>query len=429
MKWFNSKIILLLIAISSLWIASNIHWGKDNWKGILESDAKGYYAYLPAIFIYQDLQFGFFEEIEAKYPQPLLLYDYRKHLAEGVVNKYYLGSAAMQAPFFLLAHGYTYITDPENADGYSKWYQISVSLSSLFYLWLGLFFLRRSLKLIELADGWISILLAVTLFASNLFVYAITDAGYSHIYSFAILSFFLWKCLQFKHYTNEKHIYLMAFALGLMILIRPINLMVILAMPFILGSKEKLYEFLRYMRNPRVFFGALFLCFSFISLQLLYYYLASGNWWIYSYKDEGFNFFEPHFLDILFSYKKGLFLYTPLYLLCFIGLLKLWTKERFRFWSWIFFFVLLTYLLSSWWMWYYGASFSSRVYIEYLPLFMLLFAFYLKELKQLKAKWLLMSLLALLTIICQIQIYQYRHYIIHYSEMNKEKYWEVFLQL
>ena len=61
----NRRRIQLLIGVVSIlliWISSNLNWGKDNWKGMLEADAKGYYAYLPATFIYQDLNFGFFDE-------------------------------------------------------------------------------------------------------------------------------------------------------------------------------------------------------------------------------------------------------------------------------------------------------------------------------------------------------------------------------
>ena len=60
----TEKFTLLLVLVISVWVGSNISWGKDRWKGILESDARGYYAYLPSIFIYQDLNFDFFEKIE-----------------------------------------------------------------------------------------------------------------------------------------------------------------------------------------------------------------------------------------------------------------------------------------------------------------------------------------------------------------------------
>jgi len=57
------------IALILLIVTTNITWGKNDWKGALESDAKGYYAYLPAVFIYYDLNFSFLEEVEAKYDQ------------------------------------------------------------------------------------------------------------------------------------------------------------------------------------------------------------------------------------------------------------------------------------------------------------------------------------------------------------------------
>ena len=57
------KTIFMIMVIMTL-VTSNLNWGKDHWKGIVEADAKGYYAYLPAIFIYKDLNFGFFKKIE-----------------------------------------------------------------------------------------------------------------------------------------------------------------------------------------------------------------------------------------------------------------------------------------------------------------------------------------------------------------------------
>jgi len=53
MNWFNRLILPFIIAIVTL-CAANIQWGGNNWKDIIEADGKGYYAYLPAVFIYQD---------------------------------------------------------------------------------------------------------------------------------------------------------------------------------------------------------------------------------------------------------------------------------------------------------------------------------------------------------------------------------------
>ena len=45
-------------------VVSNLAWNKQDWKEIIRVDGKGYYAYLPAVFIYHDLNLGFFDKIE-----------------------------------------------------------------------------------------------------------------------------------------------------------------------------------------------------------------------------------------------------------------------------------------------------------------------------------------------------------------------------
>ena len=67
-----------LICIVVLWAILNTSFQKDYKSGIIEADAKGYYAYLPAVFIYHDLNFGFYKNIELEtYYNPNLYCDYR----------------------------------------------------------------------------------------------------------------------------------------------------------------------------------------------------------------------------------------------------------------------------------------------------------------------------------------------------------------
>ena len=87
MKFKNlpSLSIAFIMIIMTL-ISSNLQWGKENWRGVLESDAKGYYAYLPAVFIYQDLNFNFFDQIEKeKYYNEKLFFEYRAHVNDTTV--------------------------------------------------------------------------------------------------------------------------------------------------------------------------------------------------------------------------------------------------------------------------------------------------------------------------------------------------------
>lgn len=409
-----------------LWVTSNLHWGADKWKGILESDAKGYYAYLPAMFIYNDLNFSFLEAVQAKYPAPHINYDYRAN-AEGVlINKYYAGTALSQLPFFLAADAITVFTEGER-DGYSKWYLMSVNWAALFYLFLGLFYLRKSLLLWNVPETAIALLLPATLFGTNLFVYSVVEPGMSHVFSFGWMAVFIYQILKFNQKPSNKILIASSLILGIIALIRPVNFLILFALPFLLGNYKDLIKLLTFALKRIHWTIIPFLVV--ISAQLIIYKLSTGKFWIYSYNEEGFDFSSPHFFEILFSYKKGLFLYTPLYLLCFFGLIPLWKTNRFRFWSWLALFTLITYTFSSWWMWFYGGSFSGRTYVEYLPVFILLLGIFYRDVKSKKAKIALSTTVILISLLCQVQSYQYRYYIIHYTEMTKEKYWDVFLQL
>ena len=424
-----SKITLIAIIVLITAISSNVNWGKERWKGIVEADGKGYYAYLPAVFIYKDLNFGFFDHIEKeKYYNPNRYYDYRANSGHGhLINKYYCGTAVAELPFFLMAHGLTKWTGGD-ADGFSKYYMIFVNIAAIFYLFLGLFYLRKTLIAYAIPKWIISATLVLTVFATNLFVYTVVDTGLSHVFSFGFVSAFVYLSKRFFDSPNTKYLPILAALLGMIILIRPINLMILLSWPFLAGSLKALLDGLKFaLSNYKKLLVSTLIFGVIVSIQLIVYKISTGHFIIYSYQEEGFNFLDPHFMDILFSYKKGLFLYTPMYLLAMFGLIPLFKRNKFAAVTWLAFFVFITYIFSSWWMWYYGGSFSSRVYVEYIPVFMILFAILLSDTTQKWGRVAILSISFLLLAACQIQTYQYRYYEIHWDEMNKEKYWDVFL--
>ena len=166
-----------------------------------------------------------------------------------------------------------------------------------------------------------------------------------------------------------------------------------------------------------------------IFIQPLIYKIQTGEFFIYTYEGEGFNFFKPAIFEILFSYKKGLFLYTPLLLISLFGLRSMYSRGKFEFYSLILFLGFLTYVLSSWWSWWYGGSFSSRVYMDYLSLFAILLGLAIQSISVNLVRKAYIGLVMALVIVCQIQTFQYRYYYIHWSEMTKEKYWDVFLRV
>lgn len=413
-----------------LLVTANINWGSKAWPGMLESDAKGYYAYLPAVFIYHDLNFGFFDKIEKqKYYNPNLQYDYRATGHGSIINKYYCGTAIAQLPFFLSAHALTLLTGAD-ADGYSKLYMFSVSLAALFYLLLGLYFLNKLLLLYEVKEKHRALLIAMTALGTHAFNYAVVEPGMSHIYSFAFVCLFMYVVKLFFIKPTFRYAVFASLLLGIVVLIRPVNVLLVFVVFFLAGSSNQLMQGLRYLvgRGVRSFFlPALVL--GVASVQLIIYKLSTGAFIVYSYEREGFHFLTPHMWDILFSYRKGLFLYTPVLLLSMPALFFLWKRSRYEVLTWLSFFLLITYIFSSWWMWFYGGSFSSRVYVEFIPLFIVPVGLWLSKMSSLAIKRVVVVLLFLFLLLNQIQTFQYRYYQIHYSDMTKEKYWDVFLRV
>lgn len=425
-----SKLTIAITTLVMTIVASNLKWGGDNWKGIIGSDGKGYYAYLPAVFIYDDLNFGFFDKIEKeKYYDGNTYFEYRIGAGDYIINKYYCGTAVAQTPFFLTAHGLSHVFGYD-VDGYSKLYAIFVSISALFYLFIGLLYLNSTLKTYEIKDKHRALVVAVTVFGTNLFYYTTVEPSVSHIYSFGFISMFVYYSRQYFLGLKGKYVVVLFLFLGLIVLIRPVNGLIVFAIPFLAGDFKTLKQgVFRAFQNWKFLLIGILGFAAILSVQFIIYKVSADQWMVYSYGKERFNFLEPHFLDVLFSYRKGLFLYTPVYLVALAGLYFLWKKARFAFYTWIAFFVLITYIFSSWWMWYYGGSFSSRVYVEFLPLFMILLALALKGIRKKVVSRSFITVLCLLTIICQIQTYQYRYYQIHWSEMNSKKYWDNFLRI
>ena len=415
-----------------LLVTNNLNWTRDHWKGVIESDAKGYFAYLPATFVYQDLNYGFYDDMEMKkYFDPNFYFDYRFQTDDGrYYNKYFCGSAIAMSPFYAVAHivasnsGY-------DADGYSSPYIISITIAALFYLFLGLLYLRRTLKLYEVSERNISLILVAATLGTNLFYYALVEPGLSHIYSFAFVSMFMYFAKKYFVSFEKKHVLYLSAVLAMIVLIRPVNGLVIFSLPLFAGNFLRLKNgFQLLFKRYQLLIASVIVGILILGLQLIVYKLSTGNFFIYSYGSDRFYFLEPHMFDILFSYRKGLFLYTPIYFIAFLGTFLLWKRSRkFEAISFLLFFVLVTYVLSSWWMWYYGGSFSSRVYVEYLPVFMLILGLSLQQLHSRWTKISAVTLIFLLIGLCQIQTFQYRYGEIHWSEMTKDRYWNVFLRI
>lgn len=424
MRWFNKLCIPLIILIVFI-SAKNLQWGGNNWKGIIESDGKGYYAYLPAVFVYQDLNFSFFDSVEAKYKHPATFYDYRANVDGKICNKYFAGTAIAMSPFFLIAQLVS-----SDRDGYSQFYFIMIGVAGIFYLWLGLYFLKKLLKCYVRNDTLINFVLILVTFATNLFYYAACEPAMSHIYSFAFVTLFIYHSKKYFLNNNFKSARAVSFLLGLIILIRPVNSLVVLLLPFIAGDWGTFKRGTAYLLGTgRFALSCLLILFLIVGIQFLIYKIQTGQFFVDTYVGENFKWLSPHPIDFLVSYKKGLFIYSPFLLFCLFGLYTLFKQNRFVFYSVSIFFVILIYVLSSWWNWWYGGSFGSRVMVEYYAVFSILLLMFLDKIRSQAAKMAFSAVLVVTLLLAQFQIYQYRYYHIHWEKMDQEHYWRSFMRI
>ncbi len=420
---FRKNIEWLII----LFLVVNLSQIDYKFTNFIKSDGKAYYGYLPAVFIYDDLQYNFIDSYENRYYSTGYV-DFRREIDGRYANIAFVGLAVLWIPFFLLAHIVSLLAGFP-ADGYSLLYQLSVVFAAFFYLLIGLIYLRKFLRLYQIKHWIISTVHIFMVFGTPIYMYALHEAAFTHVYTFSlIIIFFYYTRLYFLH-LKAKHFYAAITLLSFIVLIRPTNMMTIAAVPFLAGNLKMLTEgILSTFKHYRRIILGLLIVLAVLSIQFTLWYLQTGKIFAYTYTDEGltWNFFDPQIINILFSYKKGFFLYTPLAFISLIGFMPLFRRNKFAAWSLLGFIVLFVYILSTWSHWWFGRSFGNRGLLDFMAVFAILLAFAL-SIKSTALRASIITLSLLFVVVNQIQAYQYRQYIL-YWDMDKESYWQVFLK-
>ena len=372
---FQWLFLLLVCAFSILYLQR-----KNGLSNVISSDGSGYYAYLPALFIYHEKHFEKTAEVERNVRKLELQQHYLIFDKQGnKYNKCFPGIAALQTPFFLLSCLLSWIFG-QPVDGYSDIFIVGFYLGSLFYTLAGIFFFNQVLKRL-FPESTASIQWLVPLFylATPLLYYSIHTPSISHGYSFFLFALFAWLILKLQTQFSFKWMVFLGLTLGAIALIRPTNILVVLIVPFLLGSWEetklfftKLFQF----KGKWLLFGALAFL-SFISILFFSWKLQTGNWIIGAYNGEGFNFGKAMIFQSLFSFRIGLFLHAPIFILTVLGLIVLFFRNRFKAFWFTVYFAVNVYIIASWWCWDYESSFGARPYTEHavfliLPIFELL---------------------------------------------------------
>ncbi|MEE9437861.1 MAG: hypothetical protein V3V14_02605, partial [Saprospiraceae bacterium] len=169
----------------------------------------------------------------------------------------------------------------------------------------------------------------------------------------------------------------------------------------------------------------------FIGIVLLLIPILPQVWYIYSqtgsmsspYGSEPFFWSDPLIWKVLFSYRKGWFVWSPI---LFFGLIGwIYGKKHPVFWGAALFMVINLYVISSWWCWWYGGSFGMRALIESSVLMSFGIAFFIDKI--LKKRYIVFSIILTFFIgLNVLQTHQYYYNIIHFDAMTKASYWTIF---
>jgi hypothetical protein len=274
------------------------------------------------------------------------------------------------------------------------------------------------------------LMVALVLFGTNLFNYTIFEAGMSHVYSFALISLFLYFSYQYVANPSNKNLYLLFLTLGIIILVRPNNGLILFSVLFWMKSWQQLKQVALKTFQSKHFYFAILLTLSIAAIQNLVWFYQSNQWFHQTYKADGFYWTNPQILKMLFGFDNGFFIYTPLCFVFLLGFIFLYKSHRFAFWSGIIFLSVLIYFFASYWAYTYFDGLGIRVLVDYYALFTVIGAKAVDIILSSKLISLITSpLIIFLVILNLVYCYQNNRNIILRAGMNFEQWKYTFLQV
>jgi hypothetical protein len=355
--------ISLLLLVASFFFYPR--WEHKGSEATISWDVSGYYWYLPAFFIYHDAKKQDFASlILEKYRPTGTDFQQVQRLEDGgYVMKYSSGMALMYIPYFTVAH----LTAPllgYPRDGFSPPYQFMIQLGGLVMSILGLWYLRK-LLLHYFSDTVTAITIFLIACGTNYFNYAAIDNGMSHTWLFTLYVFLALATRAFYQSYRIKYALCIGLLLGLMVLVRPSELIACL-IPALWGIESikpraiqnRLLLVWQKRKQLLLMIAAAFLV---VSIQLCYWKYATGSWLFYSYGEQGFSWRHPHLAQYAFNYQCGWITYCPMMLVVIFAIPVFAVRGTNRV-AIIGFLLLNYYVVSAWDIWWYGGRAMVQSY-------------------------------------------------------------------
>lgn len=287
----------------------------------------------------------------------------------------------MESPFFFTAHVVSLLRDALTGSftttGYSNWYQYFALFGGIVYYGIGTVLLYGLLiRYLNISRKTACITCILITYGTNLFHYASYDAGFSHVYSYMILTLFLYYLCWYEErdrvdQNNILHTCVFGILAGIIFLIRNVNIIfVVIYILYGVTDRESLKKRFFIVLNPKRAVPIIVAGVVTIMPQLFYWHAATGHWILYSYGgNEPFYWLQPELINFLFSVRKGLFFWNPILIVPIIGIIYAYKNRNKLYTGMVLFLVMFIYLSSAWWCWYYGGSYGQRVAVDCMCVF------------------------------------------------------------
>jgi hypothetical protein len=433
-RWYNAKdfypnigilIIILTVAIYS----NDIRYWQRNDR-IIAGDILHYYAYLPATFIYHDLELKFVSQNPSDYLTKF--WPFRSPIKKNTIMTT-MGMSVLYAPAFLTTRAIMWVIGDES-DGFSPPYNLGLVIGSIIYLMISLVLLKKVL-LRYFSPVATTISLIMVALGTNLGHYSTHEPTMSHLYGFFLFSVFLYLVVRWHENPTLKYSIFIGLVSGMIALVRPSNILIGFIFVFwnISGIVTLKQKVLLFSKNYAYLLVIILFAVLIWVPQMLYWKHIAGSYLFYSYGEESKFFFNnPQIFNNLFSYRKGWLVYTPIMITAFLGMIILWKKKPGLVVPMVIFSVVNIYVISSWWSWWYGGGFGLRAYVESYAIYSLGFAAFVQWIVGLRYYFIKIPLYIIIALFIALNLFQTRQYYfgsIHFVGMTKEAYWHQFLKL
>ncbi|MFO0320804.1 MAG: hypothetical protein ACK504_00050 [Bacteroidota bacterium] len=401
-------------------------------------DVFGYYMYLPLTFKYNDITIQHFSTIDhilKTYHASETFYQAVKWDNGNWVMRYPIGLSVLFSPFYFIANGIVRFTNYP-ADGFSRPYQLSILYGCLLYTLIGLHFVKRIL--IKFFDDKTSALTLICIaLATNYFFHICLhgQGAMSHNLLFFLYAMIIYFTIAWHETFETKYILALGLFIGLAALCRPTEI-ISLMIPIFYGvyNRKSLIEKLKLIlvkKKQVITFILVLIGVGFI--QFSYWKYTSGHFLINPYASgnpgEGLELLHPHILEVLFSFRKGWFVYTPIMILAIIGFWFLKKENKSLFLSLFIYFVINFYVVSSWSCWWYGACFGVRSLIPSYAVLFIPIGYFIFNVLKTRLKYFFYFFYLLCIILNLFQTWQMSSGIMDSTNMSRAYYFSTFGQI